>query len=149
MERDYRNDYKTARTVAGLTQERWAEAVGVSVESIRNYESGSQIPSDAVVKAMCEISGLSTLGYWHLSRKSELAAELLPEVERVPLAQAVCGLVSRMEDFMLSCPDELLRMATDGKIDKAEQADYARILAELDGVVQAALTLKYSEGAAS
>lgn len=146
MERESRNIYRTARTVAGLTQERWAEAIGVSVDSVINYESGRQMPSDDIVRAMSEISGLSPLSYWHLCHKSELAADMLPEVEVVPLAQAVCALVSTVEDFVLSCPDRLLRMAADGRIDEAEASDYARIMRDLDGIVQAALMLKYAEG---
>ena len=146
MERESRNIYKTARTVAGLTQERWAEAIGVSVDSVRNYEAGSQIPSDEIVRAMSEISGLAPLSYWHLCHKSELAADMLPEVQRVPLPQAVCALVSRMEDFVLTCPDQLLRMAADGQIDEMERNDYDGILEALDGIVQAALQLKYAEG---
>lgn len=146
MERESRNIYKTARTVAGLTQERWAEAVGVSVDSVHNYEAGTQIPSDDIVRAMSEISGLAPLSYWHLCHKSELAADMFPEVEIVSLPQAVCALVSRMQDFVLGNPDALLRMAADGKIDKLEHEDFMRIMADLDGVVQAALQLKYAEG---
>lgn len=145
MESNSRNIYKTARTVAGLTQERWAEAVGVSVESIRNYEAGTQLPGDSVVKIMSEISGLSPLSYWHLCNKSELAAETLPEIDVVPLPQAVCGLVSLMESFVCDCPAQLLRMAADGKIDQMEQSAYSQILFELDRIIQAALQLKYSE----
>ena len=89
MERNSRNDYKTARSVAGLTQERWAEAIGCSVDSVRGYEAGTTVPSDEIVRAMCEISGLSVLAYWHLCNKSPLAAGVLPEVRRVPLPQAV------------------------------------------------------------
>ena len=37
MESDSRNIYKTARRIAGMTQERWAEAIGVCAESVRNY----------------------------------------------------------------------------------------------------------------
>lgn len=146
METSSRNIYKTARAVAGLTQERWAEAVGVSVDSVRNYEAGTQLPGDEVVRAMSEISGLSPLSYWHLCHKSELAADVLPAVEAVPLPQAVCALVSRVEDFVLTSPDRLLRMAADGRIDEMEQPDYARIMQDLDSIVQAALTLKYAEG---
>lgn len=146
MEPESRNIYRTARKVAGLTQERWAEAVGVSVDSIRGYEAGTQTPSDEVVKAMSEISGLSPLSYWHLCRKSELAAEVLPAVEVVPLPQAVCALVSLMQSFVRDYPEQLLDMAANGRIDELEQADYEQILEDLDRVVAAAMQLKYAEG---
>ena len=89
MESKPRKIYKTARAVAGLTQERWAEALGVSVDSIRAYENGAVVPSDETVRAMSEISGLAPLAYWHLCNKSRLASETLPDVEQLPLPQAV------------------------------------------------------------
>ena len=38
------NIYKTARIKAGKTQEGAAEAIGISVESIKAYESYSRLP---------------------------------------------------------------------------------------------------------
>lgn len=147
MERESRNIYKIARKTAGYTQERWAEAVGVSVESIRNYEAGTQIPGDEIVKAMCEISGLSQVSYWHLCHKSELAAEILPEVETVPLPQAVCGLLYSIRDFVSKERDaQLLDMAADGKIDAMERQEFADIVVELRRIVKAAMQLWYAEG---
>lgn len=35
MEQEYRNIYRRARTAAGLTQERWAEILGISVDSVK------------------------------------------------------------------------------------------------------------------
>ena len=145
MESESRNIYKTARTVAGLTQERWAEAVGVSPDSIRNYEAGRQLPADEVVQAMCEISGLSTLGYWHLCNKSSLASGLLPSVEKLPLPQAVVQLLCAMNEFS-GDHATLLRIAADGKIDIEERSAWAKIAADLDSVIRAALQVKFSEG---
>ena len=146
MKCESRNIYRNAREVAGYTQERWAEAIGVSVESVRNYEAGKQLPGDDVVKAMSEISGLLILGYWHLGNKSELAADMLPRVECVPLAQAVCGLLSELRRFSAQeRGQQLMEMAADGRIDHVERAQYARIMDELDGIVRAAISLKYAE----
>lgn len=44
MSRVYQNIYKTTRQNAGLTQEAAAEWIGVSVESIRSYETDRRIP---------------------------------------------------------------------------------------------------------
>ena len=46
MQENHGNIYKIARTVSGLTQERWAEAIDVSVESVRSYENGTNFPGD-------------------------------------------------------------------------------------------------------
>ena len=38
------NKYRIARTMAGMTQERWAEAIDVDVRSVARYESGETLP---------------------------------------------------------------------------------------------------------
>ncbi len=141
------NIYKRARATAGLTQERWAEQLGVSVESVRLYESGSGLPSDEVVTRMIEVAVLPVLGYWHLMNKSRVAAEILPEVRAVPLAQAVVQLLHRIREFdEQHRVRELLSIAEDGQIDSAERDAFDSIVKELDGIVQAAMALKFSEG---
>ena len=34
------NIYRQARETAGMTQQRWAEMLGVSTEAVKQYESG-------------------------------------------------------------------------------------------------------------
>lgn len=147
MERESRNIYKIARQNTPYSQERWAELVGVSVESIRNYEAGKQIPGDEIVTAMCEICGLTQLSYWHLRHKSQLAAEILPEVETVPLPQAVCAVSSCIRNFVRNERDaRLLDMAADGKIDEMERAEFDLIVQELRCFIKAAMQLWYAAG---
>ena len=49
MPEEYRNIYKIARRNAGITQEAAAEQLGISVESVRAYETGQRIPPNHVV----------------------------------------------------------------------------------------------------
>ena len=49
MPEEYRNIYKNARRAAGYTQETAAEQLGLSVESVRAYETGQRIPPNDVV----------------------------------------------------------------------------------------------------
>lgn len=140
-----RNIYYTARRFAGFTQERWAEAVGVSVDSIRGYENGSVIPADATVSAMCEISNHTALGYWHLRNKSTLAADTLPEVEQLPLPQAVIQLLCAISEFT-GLHADLLALAADGRITGDELAVWDNIVARLDAVIRAAIQVKVAEG---
>ena len=142
-----RNIYKTARTVAGLTQERWAEAVGVSVDSIRGYENGAVIPTDETVRAMSEISGLAPLSYWHLCNKSTLASDTLPEVEQLPLPQAVLQLLDAIRAFTSSY-DRVIELAADGQITVEERSDWIIIKNYLDRIVCAAIQVKVAEGGA-
>ena len=144
-ERTPRNIYKNARKVAGMTQERWAEAVGVCTDTIRGYESGDVIPTDETVKVMAEISGLTPLCYWHLCNKSTLAADTLPEVEQLPLPQAVIQLLCAINDFK-EYHGGLLELAADGKITSKEIGYWSQIIARLDAVIRAAIQVKVAEG---
>lgn len=145
MERESRNDYKTARRHAGLTQERWAETIGCSVDSVRGYEAGTQTPSDEIVRAMCEISGLPVLAYWHMCNKSALAADVLPDVDRLPLPQAVLQLLFAMADFE-AVHGDLIKLAADGQISSDELHDWLGIKKRLDDVVKAAIQVQVAEG---
>ena len=145
MEQKPMNIYKTARQFAGMTQERWAEAVGVSVDSISGYESGGRIPTDETVKAMSEISGLTPLSYWHICKKCTLSSDVLPDVERLPLPQAVVQLLVAIGEFSEDHA-QLLALAADGKITPDEAVEWDGIKKRLDKVVRAALQVKVAEG---
>lgn len=146
MQRECRNIYENARRTAGMTQERWAEALGISDSAVRQYEAGDITPSDEVVRRMIEVSMLQPLGYWHLCRKSELAADMLPSVERLPLAQAVVQLLARIRDFDRQHHDDtLLEIAADGRIDDTEMPQYKQIVRDLQGIIQAALQIDFAE----
>lgn len=147
MEDSVRNVCRIARTMAGQTQERFAEAIDVSVESIRLYESGRAMPSDDVVTRMAEVSGHQIICYWHLLNKSRVAAELLPEVADMPLEQAVLRLVRRIGRFEARHRgDALMEIAEDGRVDALEAMDFDTIMGELAEIVQAAMTLKFTQG---
>lgn len=145
MEPDCGNDYKRARLSAGLTQERWAEVIGVSVESVGLYESGRGLPSDDVVKKMIEVAVMPVLGYHHMINKSRLAAELLPEVPEVGLAQAVVKLLGAMRCFEISHRvDELLKIAADGVVSGGEAPVFQEILEDLEEIVEGAMAVKFA-----
>lgn len=140
------NIYSLARRIAGLSQERWAELLGVSTEAVSLYERGLNQPSDRVVIRMAEIAILPPLCYWHLRQKSEIAARELPPVERLPLAQAVVQLIGAIRTFTAAHgEDDLLRIAADGRVDPGEEARFREIVRDLDGIVQASLQIDYAE----
>lgn len=144
MEHRTTNIYKNARQTAGLTQERWAEQLGVTADTVRLYESGRNYPSDEVAARMAEVAGMPVLGYWHLKLKSSLANDALPDVARVPLPQAVVGLLAAM-DTVQPQVKELLMIARDGIVDAGETELFEDILDDLEDVVTAALAVKYAE----
>ena len=146
METRYNNIYKSARTAAGMTQERWAEMIGVSADSVRKYEGNSCLPSDDVVARMAELSGMPVLGYWHLKNKSGVANDLLPDVAQVPLPQAVIQLLSELDDLEdKKIIPNLLQIAKDGIIDEDERPQFDSIIKELNDVIEAALAVRYAQ----
>lgn len=145
MQEEYRNLYYNARRTAGLTQERWAEVLGISVESVRLYESGVNMPSDTIVLRMAEVAGQQIVCYWHLLHKSRAASALLPQVERKPLPEAVLALLVKIRDFSGDGMQELTRIAADGRIAPEERALYDCALGQLRELVAAGLQVQYAE----
>jgi len=139
------NIYKNARHVAGFTQEKWAEALGLATDTIRRYENGERLPDDFTVTLMAEVSGLSALGVQHLRHRSELAAEALPEVESVSLPQAVLNLLVTAKELQPDV-DMLLEIARDGIISPDEKNEFDEILKDLRGLIAAAMAVQYAEG---
>ena len=98
MERNFGIIFKNARNTAGLTQERWAETLGVSVDAVQNYEYGRNFPTEETVLLMADISGYKILPYQYMSMKSRIGSEILPELdERVSLPKAVLRLMEILD----------------------------------------------------
>lgn len=146
MQEDCGNIYRNARKSAGFTQERWAEFLGISVEAVRQYEGGVIMPGEEILLRMADISGLKILPYWHLSRKSRLAASILPELEEQRgLPEAVLSLLIQIESFQDNGLKALMRIAQDGHVDENELDDYAEALQQLRDLVRSAYALGYAK----
>lgn len=146
MDRKSGNIYRNARITAGLTQERWAEYLGISPDSVRKYESGEMMPAEDILLMMADISGLKILPYWHLSQKSRVAAEILPKLEETKsLPEAVLALLVQIEDFQEDGLKQLVRIAADGKITRDETAVFDDCLRQLQQLIQKAYALTYAE----
>lgn len=68
MPEEYRNIYKICRKSAGFTQEAAAERLGISVESLRAYETGQRVPPDEVVETMSDLYNALHLIVRHCAR---------------------------------------------------------------------------------
>ena len=54
MQNDCVNIYQSARKIAGLTQERAAELLGLSARSLADYEAGLRLPPHDVADRIVE-----------------------------------------------------------------------------------------------
>ena len=139
------NIYKAARKRAGLTQEKAAASMGVSVESLKAYERYDRLPPMEVVDWMCTVYEADYLAIQH-HRVSSGAVQVVPEVQVLDLPLAAMRIVNRVQAFAAAHRDkQLMDIADDGVIDEAERPLFDEIIAELEELVKAAYELKYAE----
>lgn len=145
MQSNFTNIYKKARTVAGLTQERAAELLGISVRSLADYELGVRLPSDVTAYDMVVVYNSQLLGIQHLRQSAAIANSLIPEIRDMQLPEAVLTLIDAIYDFSDDKMDrELIDIARDGVIDEKERARFDRIMDKLRAILGAAMTLNCS-----
>ena len=139
--------YQTCRKAAGMTQERAAELLGVAVRTLAAWESGERPVPDLRVADMVDLYGTPYLAIQHLRLYSALGPQVLPEISRVPLPQAVCQLLSCIRSIEEArAGDRLLQIAADGRVDEMEATEYELLMAELEPLIAAVMSIKYAEG---
>lgn len=145
MSENYPSIYQTGRKSTCLSQESAAELLEISVESLKAYETGLRVPPNAVVYQMAALYGAPWLALLHLQGTSG-ALGVLPEDIRVrPLPTAAIELINRVLEFAEQHRDrQLLRIAEDGIIDDQERPAFDAIVEDLDGIIKAALQVKFT-----
>ncbi len=138
-----RNIYQTARESSGYTQEKAAELIGVSVESIRAYETDRRIPPTHIVIRMVDVYNVQHLAYQHLKNADDIANMYLPELSTESMTTAVLRLLKEVADFA-DRQKELIDITCDGIIDEEERPRFDKIMSELNDIVQAYFSLKFA-----
>lgn len=152
MKSEFMTIYGWYRKAAGLTQERAAELLGVTVRSVTvrsvaAWERGESVPPDMRVLAMADIYNAPTICIEHLRFNVAIARDVLPPVPYVQLPQAVCQLCAALRKVADGhAEDQLLAIAADGRVDEMEERQFVELTEELDDVIAAALALRYAEG---
>lgn len=141
MEQRCPNLYKRARLSTGMSQERAAELLGLSVESLKQYEGGKTVPKDETVAKMVEVYRLPWLALEHAQATDTLG--VMPEVTPRPLPMASIALRNRLHDATGRL-DALLRIAEDGIIDDTERPEFDDIVSELRETMTAIYQVIYS-----
>ena len=147
MKSEFMTIYGRYRKAAGLTQERAAELLGVTVRSVAASERGESVPPDMRVLAMADIYNAPTICIEHLRFNVAIARDVLPPVPYVHLPQAVCQLCAAPRKVVDGhAEDQLLAIAADGRVDEMEERQFVALTEERDDVIAAALALRYAEG---
>lgn len=141
MDKRCPNLYQRARLSTGMSQERAAELLGLSVESLKQYEGGKTVPKDETVAKMVEVYRLPWLALEHAQATDTLG--VMPEVTPRPLPLASIALRNRLHDATGRL-DALLRIAEDGIIDDTERPEFDDIVSELRETMTAIYQVIYS-----
>lgn len=145
MQTDSRNIYKKARMTAGLTQERAAELLDISVRSLADYESGGRVPQCDVVDGMVTVYNSQILAVQHVRMEGQAIRDILPEVQAMRLPEAVLTLVKGFYDFTDNRLDrELIDIARDGVVSEDEEARFDRVMQQLGRYYAVYLSLRCS-----
>ena len=144
MLRNGPNIYQAARKEGCLTQEQAAERLEVSETTVKAWEQGARVPDNETVARMAELYGTPWLALEHL-RSAGSTLGVIPEITVQSLPTAAITLINRVLDFAEHHRDrQLLRIAEDGVIDDTERPEFEDIVRDLDGIVGAALQVKYT-----
>ncbi len=142
MQNDCTNIYQSARKIAGLTQERAAELLGLSVRSLADYEAGLRLPPNDVADQMVTVYNSQLLAVQHLRNSTQIARDLLPDVQTMGLPEAVLTLVDAVYAFADDRLDrELIDIARDGVISPDERERFDRVIDKIRDITAAAIAL--------
>ena len=137
------NIYALCRHRAHMTQEAWAEALGISPESVKRYEGNLRVPPNAIVARMVNVSGDESLALRHIL-KSATELDVLPDVGHASLPKAAIQLINRVLQFADAHRDrQLLQIAEDGVISPEERPIFDTILSELQDLISVILQIRY------
>ena len=142
MQNDCTNIYQSARKIAGFTQERAAELLGLSTRSLADYESGLRLPPYDVADGMVTVYNSQLLAVQHLRNCTQFARDLLPDVQTMALSQAALTLIDAVYAFADDKLDrELIDIARDGVISEEERERFDHVVARIREITAAAIAL--------
>ena len=142
MQNDCTNIYQSARKIAGLTQERAAELLGLSPRSLADYESGLRLPPNDVADRMVTVYNSQLLAVQHLRNSTQFARDLLPDVQTMALPEAVLTLVDAVYSFADDRLDrELIDIARDGVITEDERERFDHVVEQIQHITAAAIAV--------
>lgn len=135
------NIYRKYRKLAGLTQEKAAEHLGISVDTIKRYENGSYMPSNDIARKMCLLYGDMKLAYEHLEN-SQVGEMVLPNLKDKDLCCSTLGFLNQLAS-MDKKKLEIVRIASDGIISDNEVDDWTELEDLIKGLIQSSYELLY------
>lgn len=142
MPKNGMNIYQCARKSSGMTQERAAERLHLSVRALADYETGQRRPPAQTVEHMAALYDAPMLRLHHLRETDELGV-----IPRGDEPQRFELLSIQLYNHLMSFAQkhrgqQLLQIAADGVIDETERPLLDEIVCELEAIGGALLALK-------
>lgn len=144
------NIYFKCRKQAALSNDRLnsrggaAEYLGISESSLTHYELGitKNIPADVVV-TMAELYNAPELKNYYCRNECPIGKNLPVATEETPIALATVHLLENLNpDTIKQYSNELIKIASDGKVSPDEALQLGELLDALDKITQAASELR-------
>ncbi len=121
---------RTARNNAGITREEAAHRIFVGTRTLADYELGRTIAPPDVVMKMAEVYQEPTLPADYCAKVCPIGQVLAHCVERSEFAITVLRLLKEFADVE-RLRDDLVHIASDGRVNPHEVEDFTAILKEL------------------
>ena len=121
---------RTARNKAKLTREEAAHRIYVGTRTLADYELGRTIAPPDVVMRMAEVYREPTLPADYCSKVCPIGQVLAHCVRRSEFAVTVMRVLKEFADVK-GLLDDLIRIASDGRVNANEEAEFTAIMREL------------------
>ena len=128
------NIYSKYRRMSGLTQERAAEHLGISVDSLKGYEYDKRIPSNDIAKQMCLLYGDMRLAYDHLVHSST-GEMILEKLDEKDLCCSVLSLINELNHSEV-VQRMMIEISSDGVISEDEEDEWEIVENQLRALIK-------------
>jgi transcriptional regulator with XRE-family HTH domain len=122
--------YRAARKRVGLSMEEAAQRLYIGSRTLADYETGRTIAPPDVVMRMAEVYQEPTLPADYCSKVCPIGQVLAHGVDRSEFAVTVLRVLKEFADVE-RLKDNLIQIASDGKISSQEEAEFRAIMKEM------------------
>lgn len=122
--------FRTARNAAGLSREEAAQRLYVGTRTLSDYETGRTIAPPDVVMRMAEVYQEPELTADYCSKVCPIGQVLAHSVDRSEFAVTVLRVLKEFADVE-RLKDNLIQIASDGKVSSQEEAEFRAIMKEM------------------
>ena len=140
--------YGPSRKLAGYTQERAAEKLGISCRCLCDYETGVRPVPNQIADLMVIAYNDQMLAVQHLRISAPAVNDILPDFRPgLPFGQTTLRYYRLMHDFITNYDKAALLMliAEDGMVEKQESQAYEKIRLQMREITAAGLEVEYSD----